>query len=553
MVNQGAGVTLAEGNRSRRCRLFHSKIYLIRMKYLISLFSLLTFWIHLGAAEGYDLVIRGGHVIDGTGNPAYPADVGVTDGKVAMIGQISENGKVEIDASGRIVAPGFIDVHTHAENIERLPLAENFLRMGVTSAIIGNCGSSRLDLKSYFERLEGAGIAVNIASLIGHSTIRRKVIGPHDDRAPTEEELEEMREWVARAMQAGAVGLSTGLPYQPAVFAKTDEIVALAKVAAEFDGVYASHMRNEGYEVVSAVGELMTVAREAKIHGHISHIKVAGKSLWGQGEEILNLIESGREEGLSLTQDQYMYTAYSTHVRQLIPGWALEGGRERYTERIENPEEKERIVAEIKTNLERSGHRDFEYVAIASFRGQPELGGLRIPEAAAHVFGTDSVDAQIDLILDMERNGYASAIYHAMAEEDVRAFMRNPNTMFASDSGVRDPAATGMVHPRGHGNSARVLGHYVRGKEVLQLEEAIRRMTSLPAEIFNLKGRGQLQEGFAADIVVFDPEEVQDNATFEDPRQYATGFRYVLVNGEVVIEDDQHTGTLAGAVIRRGS
>lgn len=515
---------------------------------LCFLFSLLIL-VHCSYSKTYDLVLRNGRVVDGTGNPAFFADLGIKDGRIAAIGRIADAGERELDARGCIVAPGFIDVHSHAENIRRLPLAENFLRMGVTSLVLGNCGDSRVDLDSFFEEVEEEGFSPNVATLIGHGSVRAEVIGRNIDRAPTLEELEEMKRLVEEAMDAGAVGLSTGLIYQPGTFAETDEIVALAKVAAAYDGIYVSHMRNEGHSIDSAIEELVEVAREADIRAHISHIKLGGNIAWGRSDEVLALIEASRAAGLDITQDQYMYTASSTGISQLVPDAAREGGRQKFRERIADPARREEIVRQMIESLERSGRENYQYAAIASFKGDPGLNGLRVPEAARKKYGRDNLAAQIDLILEIESEGGAAGVFHGMDEADVQAFIRHPNTMFASDSSVRH-FGVGVPHPRGYGNSARVLARYVRDERILTLEDAVRRMTSLPAQTFRFQGRGQLTEGFAADVVVFDPETVQDNATFTEPHQYATGFRYVLVNGKVVVESDKHTQARPGQLLR---
>lgn len=497
----------------------------------------------------YDIVIRNGRVIDGTGNPAYFADVAVDDGKIVAVGRISGKGDRELDAMGAIVAPGFIDVHSHAENIDKLPLAENFLRMGVTTLVLGNCGSSRVDLDSYFRELEELTFSPNVVSLIGHGSVRARVIGRNTDRAPTDAELEEMKSLVDRAMAAGATGLSTGLIYQPGTFAETEELVELAKVVRARDGIYVSHMRNEGTRIFQALEELVTIAREARIPAHVSHIKLGGNASWGQSEEVLAFIEARRAEGLDITQDQYMYTASSTGMRQLIPDSAREGGRDKYRERIADPDTRKKIANQMRADLKEAGRTDYHYAAIAYYGSDPSLNGLRIPEAAKKRYGRDDLDAQIDMILEIEAEGGASGVFHSMNEDDARTFLSHPNTMIASDSSIRN-FQSGVPHPRGYGNNARALARYVREQHLLTVEDAVRRMTSLPATVFRIKERGQILEGFAADIVVFDPEEVVDNATFAEPHQYATGFRYVLVNGEPVVENDTHNGARPGQILR---
>jgi N-acyl-D-amino-acid deacylase len=501
-------------------------------------------------AETFDVIVRGGRVADGTGNPLFTADVAVRDGRIAAIGKISGTAERVIQARGKIVAPGFIDVHTHAEDIDDLPLAANFPRMGVTTLVLGNCGSSVLNVSNYFRRLEATNISVNVATLIGHGTVREKAMGGSFDRVPTTEEMERMREYVRRAMEEGAVGLSTGLIYLPGAFAKTDEIIELAKIASAHDGIYASHMRGEGREIFEALDEVFRIARGAGIRAEVSHIKLSGKSAWGEWEKVLGAIERARAEGLDITQDQYVYTASSTGISQLVPMEWREGGK--FKERIADPKERKKLAAEMKATLKRGGRRDYSYAVIASYKHDRSLNGLNIAQAAKKKLGASSLDSQIDLILEIQANGGAQGIFHGISEDDLQHFLQHPNTMFASDSGVRR-MNEGVPHPRGYGNNARVLAHYVRELKLLRMEDAVRRMTSLPATTFRLRDRGEVRLGNWADLVVFDPETVQDNATFDDPHHYATGFSAVLVNGVVVVENDKHTGARPGKTLRHAS
>ena len=502
-------------------------------------------------SETYDVVIRHGRVVDGSGNPAFFADVGIKKGRIAAIGGVAGRGKTEIDATGLIVAPGFIDVHTHADEIATMPRAENFVRMGVTTVVAGNCGNSTLNVAKFFRAVERTNVAVNVATLVGHSNVREKGMGGSFDRPPTPQELAKMKGLVEQAMEDGAVGLSTGLIYQPGVFAKTEEIVELAKVLAPYDGIYTSHMRHEDNEIYQALDEVFRIAREAGVRAEVSHIKLAGPSAWGQADRVLAHIEKARAEGLDVTQDQYAYTASSTTMRQLIPESALEGGRGEFTRRMADPEQKAKIVAQMKQSLQRKGREDYSYAVIASYRHDKSLNGLSIAEAAKARRGSDSLGDQVEMILELEREGGASGVFHGMSEEDLKTFMRHPNTMVACDSGLRK-LGEGMPHPRGYGNNARVLARYVRELKVLRLEDAIRKMTSLPANTFRFKGRGELREGNWADIVVFDPEKVQDISTYKDPHHYAAGIPYVLVNGIPVIVNGEHTGAKAGKALRQG-
>jgi N-acyl-D-amino-acid deacylase len=501
-------------------------------------------------AETYDLIIRHGRVIDGTGNPAFFADVAVTNGRIAAIGVINGEARQELDATGLLVAPGFIDVHTHADDVAELPRAENFVRMGVTTIVVGNCGGSDADIGKLFRGIEAAKVSVNVASLIGHNTIRSRVMGGSFMRPPTSEELDKMKAMVEQGMKDGAVGLSTGLIYLPGTFAKTEEIIELAKVASAYDGIYTSHMRDEGTNIFESLNELFRIAREAHIRAEISHIKLSGNASWGQTAEVLGAIEKARAEGLDITEDQYAYTASSTGISQLVPSEAREGGHQKFLERLADPKQKAEIIRGMKDMLAGNKRKDYTYAVIAEYKADPSLNGLNIPQAAKLKRGSDSLDEQIEMILDIEsHHGGASGVFHGMNEDDLQQFMKAPNTMFASDSGVRE-FGVGVPHPRGYGNNARVLARYVRELHVLRTEDAIRRMTTLPAETFHLTDRGQLRTGAWADITVFDPAKVQDNSTYMDPHHYATGIPFVFVNGVEVIKDGKHTGAKPGMVLR---
>ena len=500
-------------------------------------------------SQSYDVVIRHGRVVDGSGNPAFYADVAAKDGRIAAIGRVAGDAKTEIEAHGFIVAPGFIDVHTHADEVADMPRAENFVRMGVTTIVAGNCGGSTLDVAKLFHAVEQTNVAVNVATLVGHNSVREKSMGGSFDRPPSAQELAQMKALVEQAMKDGAVGLSTGLIYQPGVFAKTDEIVELAKVAAAYDGIYTSHMRHEDNQIYQALDEVFRVAREAGIRADVSHIKLSGPSAWGHADRVLAYIEKARAEGLDVTQDQYAYTASSTGLSQLVPDWALEGGRSEFRKRIADPAQKAAMVSDMKKNLRSKGRQDYSYAVIASCKQDKSLDGLNIAEAAKAKRGADSLDDQIETVLAIQANGGASGVFHGMSEDDLKTFMRHPNTMVACDSGLRK-LGEGVPHPRGYGNNARVLARYVRELKVLRLEDAIRKMTSLPANTFHFQGRGELRDGNWADIVIFDPDKIQDNSTYLDPHHYATGIPYVLVNGIPVIKNGEHTGAKAGQALR---
>jgi N-acyl-D-amino-acid deacylase len=512
--------------------------------WLITLMSLTL------CAEDFDTIIRQGRIVDGAGNPAYFGDIAIRDGRIARIGKIDGKANEEIEARGAIVCPGFIDVHTHAEDILKLPAAENFIRMGVTTLVLGNCGSSTRAIANFFRQVAELKVSANVATLIGHGTVRSTVMGGSFMRPPSAEELERMKSIVDEAMKEGALGLSTGLIYLPGVFAKTEEIIDLAKVVGRYDGIYVSHMRDESIGIFDALRELIRIAREGQVRAHVSHIKLSRPAVWGNAERVLAAIESARAEGLDITQDQYVYTASSTGIGQLVPEEAREGGREKFLERISKPEARARIVARMKEKLSEGGFADYRYAVIANYPTNVALNGRTIAEAASATRGSDALDEQIALILEIEQQGGASGVFHGMREEDLQIFARHPHTMFASDSGVRR-FGEGVPHPRGYGNNARVLARYVRELRTLRLEDAIRRMTSLPATTFRLKRRGQLIEGNWADVVVFDLQTVRDNATFAQPHQYASGLQHVLVNGISVIKNGQDTKARPGRALSR--
>jgi N-acyl-D-amino-acid deacylase len=500
-------------------------------------------------AQEHDLVIRHGRLVDGTGRAAFAGDIAVDRGRIVAIGAVSGHGRTELDAAGRVVAPGFIDVHTHSEDITEVPAAENFLRMGVTTLVTGNCGGSKVDLGEFFNAIQQTGVAVNVASLIGQGSVRGQVMGGSFMRPTTPAELEQMRALVAKAMDDGAVGLSTGLIYLPGTFTKTEELIELAKVAAAHGGIYASHMRHENAEIFGALDELARIAREAHIRAEVSHIKLSGPNAWGRAEEVIAFLRRSRAEGLDITEDQYVYTASSTGIATLVPTTIREGGTKEFAARLADPEQKARLVQEMKADLKRSNRPDYTYAVIASYKPDRRLNGKTVPQAAKLVRGSDSLDDQIELVLDITAHGGAQGVFHGMNETDLQKFLVLPLTMIASDAGPRK-FGEGVPHPRGYGNNARVLGRYVRELKLLSLEDAVRKMSSLPAQTFHLNNRGELKPGYVADIVIFDPEQVSDPSTFDDPHHYAVGFSDVLVNGVPVIRDAKLTDARPGKPVR---
>lgn len=501
----------------------------------------------------FDLIISGGRVIDGTGNPWFKADVAIKDGRVAEIGRIDSSRAARvIDAKDLIVAPGFIDVHTHIEsNILDLPAAENFLRMGVTSVVTGNCGSSALPMGDWFSRLEQKGVSINIAALVGHNTVRRAGMNGDFDRPPTTEELQKMRELVDQAMRDGAVGLSTGLEYIPGTYAKTGEIVELAKVAAKYSGVYASHMRNEGPDVENSISEALAVGAQSGCPVEISHFKVSSKKRWGASAVTLKMVEDARARGQQVTVDQYLYPAGSTGIGILFPSWLFEGGDEKTRERLQDAATRERVKRELIAKAAQDGFKDFSFAYVANHRANQAFNGKNIAEITKIVKQKTDAGSQAEQAIDLLLAGGAQMVLHKMSDQDVERIFKQPFTMVASDAGVIDVASSSIPHPRGFGNNARALGVYVREKRLVGLEEAIRKMSSLPAQTFNLWDRGLLRPGMAADIVIFDEKIVVDRATFEQPKQYAAGIDYVIVNGQIVIEKGSHNSAKSGRVLRK--
>ena len=499
----------------------------------------------VASAQTYDLVLRNARIVDGTGNPWFRGSIGIKDGRIAKIGTIdSAEGASTLDAKGMIVAPGFIDVHVHTEDIFDNPLAENFVRMGVTSVVTGNCGGSSGNIGEFLGRFGSKPLAVNLATLIGHGTVRSAIMGL-DARDPTADEQRRMDEMVERAMRDGAVGLSTGLIYIPGTFSKTEEVVSLARVAAKYNGIYASHIRDEGNGVVDAINEAINIGEQAGMPVDISHFKISSKALWGQSPKTIGLVEDARKRGLQVTVDEYAYTASSTSLDSRIPSWAIAGGRAEGRKRIADPATRKKIVDAMKADLKKKHFKDYSFAYVASYRADPTYNGKNIAEITELARGNKKVDAQIDQILEMYDKGGASMVYRVMSEDDVQRIMQQPFTMIASDSGVRRFNA-GVPHPRGYGNNARVLGRYVRELKTIGLEDAIRKMTSLPAQTFRLNDRGLLRPGYAADIVIFDENTIADKATFDAPHQYPVGIANVLVNGKVVFDGAAMTNATPG-------
>ena len=499
----------------------------------------------------FDLIVAGGSVIDGTGAAARIADIGIRDGRIAVVGNLAgASARERVNVDGLTVAPGFIDVHTHADDVAERPEAGNFVRMGVTTIVAGNCGSSAVDVAKALEEIRSTRVAVNFATLVGHNSVRAAVMGS-ERREPTIPELERMQGLVYKAMADGAIGFSTGLQYVPGTYAATPEIVALARVAANAGGIYTSHMRNEGTALEEAIRETLRVGRMSGARVQISHLKVDAKNQWGASERALKMIDDARADGQDVRADQYAYTAAGSGLGIRFPSWALEGGREKIRERLNDAATWQQIKKEMLGLVQERGFEDLSWATVASYPADPSLNGLSMADVAQRLHGARTADAQFEAARTLMLGGAPSMVYHFMDERDVERIMRHPMVSVAADAGVLQPNASTRPHPRGYGNNARVLARYVRERKVVRLEEAIRKMTSLPADHFRLAGRGRLAQAAAADIVIFDPARVRDVATFENPHAYPEGIPHVLVNGVFVVKNGAQTAERPGAVLAR--
>lgn len=508
-------------------------------------------------AERYDLVLRQGKLVDGRARSVTAGSIGIRAGRIAALGEVlATPDSPVLELNGLHVAPGFLDLHTHVDtDIVRQPLAANFLRMGVTTIITGNCGSSVRDLGAHLRRLEQGGIGVNYGSLVGHGTVRTRVLG-NTDRAPEPQEIVAMQELVTQAMQDGAFGLSTGLIYVPGTFAKTAEITALARSVAPFGGRYVSHMRNEGDRIFDAIDEALQIGRDAGLQVHISHLKCSGRSNHGRSTEVLEKLAVARQQQV-VTADQYAYDASSTGLDVLFPSKELAPGRAEVANKLrEDAAFRARIQRALLQKMDSSGYGDFRYARIANARGMEALNGLLLPEAAEQHLGSNGKEAQANLVIELfvtAAPARVGMVYHSMHEDDVERFLASDWISLASDAGLRPEAGVEKPHPRGAGNTARLLGRYVRERGVLDLPLAVHKLSSLPAEQFGLADRGVLQVGAFADLVVFDPEQIADLASYEDPLLPPRGIAWVLVNGVVAVAQGQTTGVRAGQVLRHSS
>jgi len=509
----------------------------------------------------YDVVIRNGRVLDGAGNPWILADVGIKDGRFAKVGRIAERGKTEIDAAGKYVSPGWIDMMDQSGSVlPRNGLAENKLRQGVTTAIGGEGGipvKAASDVPAYFAGMEKSGISINFGSYYSETQARTAILGP-SSRAPNAAELDRMRAIMDTAMRAGAMGMSTALIYPPSSYATTDELIEIAKVAAKYGGVYASHIRGEGPEVVQSVGELITIAEKAGLPGEVFHLKVAHKPSWGvRMDSIRMIIDAARARNVDVAADLYVYTAGGTGLEATIPSWAFDGGVDSLKARLANPTIRARLKNEQKTGspgwwniIEAAGGWDGIILVNARNPANAKYEQKSLSEIA-RMMNKDPSDAAMDLV--MQGQGRVMAIYHMMGEQDIETALKFPWTSIGSDAGavmtLGKPDETGLPHPRSFGNATRVIAEYVKKRHVLTLEDAVRKMTSWPATRMRLADRGMIKQGLWADVTIFDLDQLQDRSTYDDPMAFPTGIEYVLVNGVVTIDHDKHTGAKAGRVL----
>ncbi|MEM1188312.1 MAG: D-aminoacylase [Pseudomonadota bacterium] len=499
----------------------------------------------------FDVILSGGTVVDGLGTPRFKADLGLRGERIVAISRNPldpRDAEEVVDVSGLVVAPGFIDNHAHIQTtIHEHPLAENFTRQGITTIMASlHSGDQPWPLDEYARSLD---VAPNVGFFAGHTWTRKQVLGL-ENRAPNEEELQRMREYVAETMQQGALGLATGLLYVPANYAETEEVIELAKVASSYGGIYVTHMRNEGTGLLDSVNETIRIAEEADIPTQINHHKAAGIGQWGWSEQSLALIDEAQERGIDIVHDLYPYTASSTSSVIMFPQWVLAGGPRDFGGRVTNPELLPRIRKEMHEIFmtDRTGG-DLNRLQIRVLPSDESYNGKTLADMAADRGLPNSVETGIDLLIELQLKGGFSAIYHAMDEADVIRIMQHPLAMIETDG---DPVSygKGYPHPRSYGAFPRVLARYVRELGVLTLEEAVRKMTSMPADQYNQPQRGRLRMGAYADLVVFDADEIQDQATYTDPHRYPTGIDHVLVNGRFVIRSGVLTGNRPGTWIR---
>jgi N-acyl-D-amino-acid deacylase len=530
------------------------------------------------AAPQYDLLVTSAQIVDGTGGAPRNGSIAITDGRIAAVGEVTGTARRTIDAKGRVASPGFIDMHSHSD----MPLvtdgdAQSKIRQGVTTEVIGESGSIAprkqaseampwTDFAGYFGVLEKAGTAVNLISYVGLGQVRELVVGEADVK-PTPEQVTAMKALVNTAVDQGAFGVSTGLIYPPNAYQSLDELAELSQVAGARGGLYASHLRHDGRRLREGIEEAIAIGERAKMPVHVFHIKVTGQANFGRMKEVVELVEAARARGVRVTADQYPYIASSTSLTATLPQWALDGGADTLVARLQDRPTRARIRRDMAdpnapwdNRYQSAGTwQNVQLAAIGRTRGAREQGespnrkyeGMRVAEAAK-LAGKDPFDFVFDLLID--ERGSVGCVYFIIAEEDLELALRQPWVAIGSDGSalaIEGPLRAGVPHPRNFGTFPRVLGRYVRERKVIPLEEAVRKMTSLPAETLGLADRGTLATGKWADLVIFDPATVSDRATFEDPFQYPVGIDTVIVNGDVVLDEGTHTGARPGQVLKR--
>jgi N-acyl-D-aspartate/D-glutamate deacylase len=495
-----------------------------------------------------DVILRGGTVYDGTGVAGKVGDLAIKGDRIVAVGRFRAAGKPRtLDARGMVVSPGFIDLHTHSD--QALARKEtrgslSYLYQGVTTAVTGNCGFGPADVEGYFQKLEKGGVGTNVIHLMPHNSVRQRVM-KNANRPPSPAELKRMRDLVERGMRAGAWGLSTGLIYNPGVYARTDELIALARVAAKFRGLYASHIRGEGTGVLSALDEALRIGKASGAAVHISHLKASGRKAWGKSADMIALIARARKAGQVVTADQYPYLASSTSLAAtVIPPRYREGDSGDFRKRLKDPDLGPRIRKAIEHRLKERGGG--ARLRIAGYKARPDWRGKDLAAIARQ-----EKKSAVEIVLEIEGNGGAGVVNFGMSEEDVLLIMKQPFVATASDGTSRIPDKDTVPHPRSYGTFPRKIGRYALTDKVISLDQALRSATGLPADILGLPDRGYLRAGAVADVVVFDPKTFRDPATYEKPHQYATGVRWLFVNGKLAVEGGKPTGALAGRVLRK--
>jgi dihydroorotase/N-acyl-D-amino-acid deacylase len=504
-------------------------------------------------AQQYDLVLANATIIDGTGAARFNGSVGVANGRVVRVARDQIPGaeaRRVIDVNGHVVAPGFIDLHAHLEPLLQMPDAQSAVRQGVTLALGGPDGGGPWPLAAYLDSANASGLGINVAYLVGHNTIRREVMGTAN-RAPTAAELDRMKAMVAQGMREGAFGLSTGLLYIPGTYSKVDEVIELARVAAGAGGIYTSHLREEGLGLIRGVGEALEIGRQAKIPVVLTHHKAVGPMMWGKSVVTLHMVDSARRAGTDVMIDQYPFTASSTGFDVLVPAWALAGGRDEFQKRLGDAELRNAIEKGIlDLLLTDRGGGDISRVQFSTVAWDPTLNGKTLADLVKRGGKDPTPQNAVPVVIDVVLKGGARNVFHVIDEGDVRRIMAHPQTMIASDGRLSRPGPD-VPHPRNYGTFPRVLGEYVRVQKVLTLEQAVRKMTGMPAARLGLTDRGCIREGCVADITVFDPATVADKGTFTEPHQYPVGIEYVLVAGQPVVDAGQFTSARPGRVLRR--